>query len=278
MKNTPLSFRAAKGRQKLAMLTCYDYSMARLMADTGLDALLVGDSLGMVMLGYEDTVSVTLEEMIQHCAAVARGAGDCLVVCDMPFLSSQCGVEDTVRNAGKLVKEGRAQAVKLEGGAAFAPEIAALVRASIPVMGHIGLTPQSVNCLGGFKVQARDLEAASTLLSDAVALEKAGAFALVLECVPDAVAAMLTATVSIPVIGIGAGPHCDGQVLVWQDMLNVTGRKPKFVRAFADVGDVMRQAFADYKSAVASGAFPADAESYHMDPDIARQLASRAKA
>ena len=273
MKNTVASFRAAKGCRKLAMLTCYDYSMARLMAEAGVNALLVGDSLGMVVLGHADTVSVTLEEMIHHCAAVARGAGDCLVICDMPFLSSQCGVTDAVRNAGRLIKEGRAQAVKLEGGAEFAPEIAALARASIPIMGHIGLTPQSVNALGGFRVQGRDLEAARKLIADARAIEAAGAFALVLECVPDSLAAIITASVSIPVIGIGAGPDCDGQVLVWQDMLNVTARqKPKFVRVFADAGDLMRRAFHDYMSAVEDGSFPAAPESYHMDAEALREL------
>ena len=214
MKTTTTSFRHAKGQKKLTMLTAYDYTIATLMDRCGIDALLVGDSLGMVMLGYEDTLPVTLDDMIRHCAAVSRGAKSALVVCDMPFMSSQCGVEDTLRNAGRLIKEGGAQAVKLEGGTDFAPEIRALTRASIPVMGHLGLTPQSINALGGFKVQGKSLGAAQKLLDDARAVQEAGAFAMVLECVPAALAARITAELEIPTIGIGAGPGCDGQVLV----------------------------------------------------------------
>lgn len=271
-KNTVASFRAAKGRQKLSMLTCYDYTTARLMDECGINALLVGDSLGMVALGYADTVPVTMEDMIHHCSAVARGVKNALLLCDMPYLSSQCGVSETLHNAGLLVKKGGAQAVKMEGGAEFAPEIEALVRASIPVMAHIGLTPQSVNALGGFKVQAKSLEAAEKLLEDALAVEKAGAFAILLECVPQELAERITKNSAVPVIGIGAGACCDGQVLVWQDMLGLTtGKRPKFVREFADIGTAMRQAFGDYKRAVETGAFPSDKESYHMDPAIFRQ-------
>lgn len=268
MKTTTSGFRQAKGAKKLTMLTAYDYTVAHLMDQCGIDALLVGDSLGMVMLGYPDTLAVTVEDMIHHCAAVARGASSPLIVCDMPFMSSQRGVDDTLRNAGRLVKEGRAQAVKLEGGADFAPEIRALVRASIPVMGHLGLTPQSVNALGGYKVQGRSLAAAQKLLDDARAVQDAGAFALVLECVPAALAARVTKELEIPTIGIGAGPDCDGQVLVWQDMLGMFDRvAPKFVRRFGAVGDAMRAAFNGYAAAVRDGSFPAAEHCYTMEDE-----------
>lgn len=273
MKNTVTTFKAAKGQQKLTMLTCYDYSMARIMDAAGINALLVGDSLGMVILGYADTVGVTMEEMIHHSAAVARGITNALLICDMPFLSSQCGVRDTVRNAGRLIKKGRAHAVKMEGGAEFVPEIEALVRASIPVMAHIGLTPQSLNALGGYKVQGKDLETARKLIEDARAVEKAGAFAVLLECVPHALAAIITKSLRVPVIGIGAGPYCDGQVLVWQDMLGITaGAKPKFVRKFADIGALMSCAFSEYKKTVEEGNFPDENESYRMEAETVKQL------
>lgn len=272
MKNTVATFMAAKGAEKLAMITCYDYTMARIMDAAGMNALLVGDSLGMVMLGYEDTVSVTMEEMIHHCGAVARGAQNALVVCDMPFMSSQCGIEATVANAGRLLKEGRAQAVKMEGGAAFAPEIAALARASIPVMAHIGLTPQSVNALGGYKVQGREAAAAQKLLDDARAVEAAGAFAILMECVPAPLAEKITNTVSVPTIGIGAGPACDGQVLVWQDMLGFNPRPAKFVRQFGDAAAVVGAALRDYRQAVSSGTFPAPEHCYGMDAETIDKL------
>nr|WP_206214955.1 MULTISPECIES: 3-methyl-2-oxobutanoate hydroxymethyltransferase [unclassified Desulfovibrio] len=265
---TTTGFREAKGQKKLTMLTAYDYTIARLMERSGIDALLVGDSLGMVMLGYPDTLPVTVEDMVRHCAAVARGAAAPLVVCDMPFMSSQCGVEATLRNAGRLVKEGGAQAVKLEGGADFTPEIRALVRASIPVMGHLGLTPQSVNALGGYKVQGKSMGAAQKLLDDARAVQDAGAFALVLECVPAALAARVTSELEIPTIGIGAGPDCDGQVLVWQDMLGMFDRvAPKFVRRFGEVGEAMRTAFTAYAEAVREGSFPAAEHCYGLEDE-----------
>lgn len=272
-KNTVTSFLSAKGRQKLSLLTCYDYTTARLMDECGINGLLVGDSLGMVALGYPDTVPVTMEDMIHHCSAVARGVKNALLICDMPYLSSQCGVSETLHNAGLLVKKGGAQAVKMEGGATFAAEIEALVRASIPVMAHIGLTPQSVNALGGFKVQGKSLEAAEELLEDARAVEKAGAFAILLECVPKELGAIITKNSSVPVIGIGAGADCDGQILVWQDMLGLAaGKTPKFVREFAAIGTAMRKAFGDYILEVEKGAFPAEEESYHMDSRIFSQL------
>lgn len=268
MKTTVTTFRQAKGQRKLSMLTAYDYSTARLMDDCGVDALLVGDSLGMVMLGHEDTLSVTVDDMIHHTAAVARAATSALVICDMPYLSYQISVTETVRNAGRMVAEGRAQAVKLEGGADFTDEIRALVRASIPVMGHLGLTPQSVNALGGYKVQGKSPAAAQKLLDDARAVQEAGAFALVLECVPAGLATRVTAELDIPVIGIGAGAGCDGQVLVWQDMLGLCDRAtPKFVKQFGDVGVSMRKAVAAYVDEVRTGTFPSAEHCYAVDDE-----------
>jgi len=232
MKNTVVTFREAKLKnEKLTMLTAYDYSTSQAVDNSGINGILVGDSLGMVMLGYEDTLSVTMEDMIHHTKAVARGAKNSLVVADMPFMSYQTSVYDAVVNAGRLIKEGRAQAVKLEGGVEVAEHIDAIVKASIPVMGHIGLTPQSVNAFGGFKVQGKSEEAAKKLIEDALAVEKSGAFALVMEGVPSKLAAMVTEKLSIPTIGIGAGDKCDGQILVYQDMLGMfSDFTPKFVK------------------------------------------------
>lgn len=273
MKNTIVTFREAKGQEKLVMLTAYDYSTARVMDMAGVDALLVGDSLGMVMLGYPDTLSVTVDDMVRHCAAVARGAQKALVVCDMPFMSYHVSVEDTVRNAGRLMTEGRAQAVKLEGGAEFAAEVRALTRASIPVMGHLGLTPQSVNAFGGFKVQGKSMAAAQKLLDDARALQDAGAFALVLECVPAPLAERVTQALSIPVIGIGAGAGCDGQVLVWQDMTGMTlSHLPRFVKRFGEVGASLRSAVEAYAREVRAGAFPGEDHVYPLPDGMEKTL------
>ncbi len=273
MKNTIVTFREAKGQEKLVMLTAYDYSTARVMDMAGVDALLVGDSLGMVMLGYPDTLSVTVDDMVRHCAAVARGAQKALVVCDMPFMSYHVSVEDTVRNAGRLMTEGRAQAVKLEGGADFASEVRALTRASIPVMGHLGLTPQSVNAFGGFKVQGKSMAAAQKLLDDARALQEAGAFALVLECVPAPLAERVTQALSIPVIGIGAGAGCDGQVLVWQDMTGMTlSHLPRFVKRFGEVGASLRSAVEAYAREVRAGAFPGEDHVYPLPDGMEKTL------
>ena len=272
MKQTAVTFRAAKGDHRLAMITAYDYSIARLMDDAA-DAILVGDSLGMVMMGLEATLSVSMDDMIHHCAAVARAAQKALVVCDMPFMSYQVSPQQACENAGRLVREGRAQAVKLGGGAEFAPHVEAIVRASIPVMGHIGLTPQSLHSLGGYKVQGKSVEAAQKMLDDARALEKAGAFALVLECVPTPLATRITQEISIPTIGIGAGPGCDGQVLVWQDMLGITERlSPKFVKRFAPVGEAMRTAFAAYADEVRAGTFPGPEHGFSMDEELLERL------
>lgn len=274
MKNTSVTFREAKAKgEKLSMLTAYDYSTAKLVDEAGIDAILVGDSLGMVMLGYEDTLSVTMEDMIHHSAAVARGAKNALLIVDMPFMSYQTSVYDAVVNAGRLMKEGRAQAVKLEGGVEVCEHIKAIVKASIPVCGHIGLTPQSVNAFGGFKVQGKGEEAAQRILDEARAIEQAGAFAVVLECVPQALAKKVTESISIPTIGIGAGTGCDGQVLVYQDMLAMySDMAPKFVKQYAQIGSQMKEAFAAYKKDIAEGVFPAQEHTFKMDETIIHKL------
>ncbi len=274
MKNTVLTFKKAKEEgTKISMLTAYDYSTASLMDAAGVNAILVGDSLGNVMLGYEDTVSVTMEDMIHHGAAVARGAKNAMVVIDMPFMSYQTSVYDAVVNAGRLMKEGRANAVKLEGGVAVAPQIKAIVDAGIPVVGHIGLTPQSINAFGGHKVQGKTIEAAKKLLEDAKAVEAAGAFSVVIEGVPAALAKLVTEKLSIPTIGIGAGSDCDGQVLVYQDMLGMySDFTPKFVKKFANVGEVMKGAFAQYIEEINNGTFPTQEHCYSIDPMIIEKI------
>lgn len=274
MKNTISTFLAAKQKgEKLSMVTAYDYSAARLVSAAGVNSILVGDSLGNVILGYEDTLSVTMEDMIHHSAAVARGAGDCLVVTDMPFMSYQVSVEDALRNAGRLMKEGRANAVKLEGGKAVCPQINAITAAGIPVVAHLGLTPQSVNALGGYKVQGKTIEAAERLIEDAKAVSEAGAFCIVLECVPAPLAKLVTDLVGVPTIGIGAGNGCDGQVLVFHDMLGMfSDYTPKFVRQFAQVGETMKKAFAEYDSSVKDGSFPEEKHCYTIDDEIMEKL------
>ena len=273
-KITTADFAAMKeSGDKISMVTAYDYSTAKLIDNSGINSLLVGDSLGMVMLGYEDTLSVTMEDMIHHCSAVARGAKNALVICDMPFMSYQTSVYDAVKNAGRIMKEARAGAVKLEGGVEFAEHINAIVNASIPVCAHIGMTPQSVNAFGGFKVQGKTLEAAKKLVSDALAVEAAGAFAVVLECVPAALAEYISKALTIPTIGIGAGAGCDGQVLVYQDMLGMySDFTPKFVRKFADIGAEMTKAFSEYNKAVKSGEFPAKEHCFKIDSSVMDEL------
>ncbi|EMS72840.1 3-methyl-2-oxobutanoate hydroxymethyltransferase [Ruminiclostridium cellobioparum] len=274
MKNTVLSFREAKQEnKKLTMLTAYDYSTARLMDEAGINALLVGDSLGMVVLGYKDTLQVTMDDILHHTKAVARGAQNALVVSDMPFMSYQTSVYDAVCNAGRLVKEGHANAVKLEGGSVVCPQIRAIVEASIPVMAHIGLTPQSINALGGFKVQGKGVEDARRLIEEAKAVEEAGAFAVVLECIPARLAEIISKSISIPTIGIGAGNGCDGQVLVYQDMLGMfSDFTPKFVRHFSDIGTQMKKAFELYISEVEKGAFPAPEHCFDIADSIIEKL------
>lgn len=273
-KNTVATIQKQKEQgEKITMLTCYDYSMAKLMDEAGINTLLIGDSLGMVVLGYEDTLSVTMEDMIHHSAAVARGAKNALIICDMPFMSYQISIEDAVRNAGRLIKEGRANMVKLEGGASVCPQIEAIVKASIPVCAHIGLTPQSINAFGGFKVQGKSEEAARQLVEDALKVEAAGASMVVLEGIPASLAALISRKLRIPTIGIGAGADCDGQVLVYQDMLGMfSDLKPKFVKTFADTGSIMKQAFADYIREVQTGSFPAQEHTYTMDDSIIEKL------
>ena len=274
MKNTSVTFKESKKNgEKLTMLTAYDYTTAKLLDESGVDSILVGDSLGMVVLGYDDTLSVTMEDMIHHSAAVARGAKNALVITDMPFMSYQTSVYDAVVNAGRLVKEGKAQAVKLEGGIEFCEHIKAIVKASIPVCAHIGLTPQSINAFGGFKVQGKGKEEAQRLLDEARAVEEAGAFAVVLECVPAKLAKKISESISIPTIGIGAGAGCDGQVLVYQDMLAMySDFKPKFVKQYAQIGSVMKEAFRRYIDEVKSGAFPSEEHTFKIDDDIIEKL------
>lgn len=274
MKNTVITFKQAKEKgEKLTMLTAYDYSTAKLIDEAGINAILVGDSLGMVVLGYEDTLSVTMEDMIHHSAAVSRGIKDTLLITDMPFMSYQTSVYDAVVNAGRLVKEGHANMVKLEGGKEVCPQIEAIVKASIPVCAHLGLTPQSINALGGYKVQGKTESDAQKLIDDAKAVQEAGASMLVLECVPAELAAKITKTLHIPTIGIGAGNQCDGQVLVYQDMLGMfTDYVPKFVKQFAGVGETMKKAFKEYMEEIQSGAFPAEEHSYKIDDEVIERL------
>ncbi len=274
MKNTVLTFQQAKENgEKLTMLTAYDYSTAKLIDEAGVNSILVGDSLGNVILGYEDTISVTMEDMIHHGAAVARGAKNALVVIDMPFMSYQTSVYDALVNAGRLMKEGRGDAVKLEGGVEVCPQIKAIVDAGIPVCAHIGLTPQSINAFGGFKVQGKSEAAAKKLLEDAKAVEEAGAFAVVIEGVPAKIAALITEQLHIPTIGIGAGKDCDGQVLVYQDMLGMfSDFTPKFVKRYANIGEVMKEAFQNYIKEVRDGVFPAEENTYKVDDSVIEKL------
>ena len=273
-KNSAVTFKnAKKNGEHLTMLTAYDYSTAKLMDETGINGILVGDSLGNVILGYEDTISVTMEDMIHHGAAVARGTKNALVVIDMPFMSYQTSVYDALVNAGRLMKEGRAGAVKLEGGKNICPQIEAITKAGIPVMGHRGLTPQAINAFGGFKVQGKTQEAAEQLLEDALAVEKAGAFALVLECVPRKLADIITEKLTIPTIGIGAGNGCDGQILVYQDLLGMfSDFTPKFVKKYANVGEIMKDAFSAYIEDVKQGAFPEKKHEYDIADEVIEKL------
>ena len=255
--------------ERFSMLTAYDYATARTLDAAGIPVLLVGDSLGMVMLGYETTLPVTLDDVIHHCQAVVRGAEHALIVADLPFLTYQVSPEEALRNAGRLIQEGGAQTVKLEGGRELAPTVERIVSAGIPVMGHLGLTPQSVNQLGGFRVQAKTTEAIRDLVRDARELEAAGAYALVLECVPAAAARIVTGSLSIPTIGIGAGPDCDAQVQIITDLLHlIPGRIPKHARAYLEVGDLIRQAVEHYDAEVRAGSFPAEKESFALPKGV----------
>ena len=259
--------------KKITMLTAYDYSTAKLEDEAGIDTILVGDSLGNVMLGYENTIPVTVDNMITYGASVVRGAKNAFVVIDMPFMSYQTSVYDAVCNAGRIMKETGCDAVKLEGGVKFAPVIEAITNASIPVIAHIGLTPQSINAFGGHKVQGKTEAAAKQIIEDAKAVEAAGASAIVIEGVPAAIGKLATEAVKIPTIGIGAGPDCDGQVLVYQDVLGMfTDFTPKFVKRYADIGSIMKEAFADYIKEVKEQSFPEEKHCYTMKEDVIEKL------
>jgi 3-methyl-2-oxobutanoate hydroxymethyltransferase len=273
-KVTAPSLRASKERnERLVCLTAYDYPSARIVDEAGTDIILVGDSVGNVVLGYGNTVPVSLEEILRHTRAVRRGVYRALLVSDMPYGSYHTGADDAVRNALRLIKEGGAEAVKLEGGRTRAPLVKRLVDEEIPVMGHIGLTPQSVNKLGGFRVQGKTAETARAILDDARALEDAGAFAIVLEVVPREIAKLVTESVNVPTIGIGAGPHCDIQVLVLHDLLGLSfGKLPRFVRQYANLHQTMTDAISRFAEDVRTGAYPSDAESYGLPAEAAAEL------
>ena len=268
-KVTTTSLRDRKfHHEPITCLTAYDYATARLVDEAGIDIVLVGDSLAQTMLGYDNTLSVTVDEMLHHTRAVRRGVKNAFLIADMPYGSYHVSVEDTVRNAARFVKEGGAEAVKVEGGEKRADLIRRIIDAEIPVAGHIGLTPQSVNVMGGFKVQGKTLDAIEQLMRDAVALDRAGVACLFLEGIPREVAAMITEEVSTPTIGIGAGPDCDGQVLVFHDILNLTfGPPAKFVRRYGDAAALISNAVAAFRADVTSHQYPSDAESYHLPKD-----------
>ncbi len=263
IKWTVPRIRALKGKGKIVSLTAYDFSTARLVDEAGIHLVLVGDSLAMTMLGYENTLPVTMDEMLLLTAAVARGVKNGLVVADMPFLSCQVSIEQALMNAGRFIKEAGADAVKIEGGSSRAPTVRALVENGIPVLGHIGLLPQNINAMGGFKIQGKSEDDARRILDDAKAIEEAGAFAVVLEGLPAALAGEISRAIAVPTIGIGAGPGCDGQILVVHDILSLYGEfKPKFVKRYANLGPEIRKALAQYKKEVEDGSFPGPEQSY----------------
>lgn len=279
-KVTVNDFREAKRTgTKITMLTAYDYPTAKIIDEAGIDSILVGDSLGMVVLGYEDTTRVTMEDMIHHIKAVARGTKRALLIGDMPFLSFHLGKYESVRNAGRLVSEGGCMAVKLEGGREVVEDAKAILNAGIPVMGHLGYTPQSVNVFGGHKAQGKTLEVAQKILEDALLLQEAGVFSLVLECVPYKLAAYITGKLDIPVISIGSGAGCDGQVLVTPDLLGLfRDFTPKHVKKYMDMGAAYDEAVRKYKEEVRGGLFPTPQNSFTMDDDIIEKLDARFKA
>ncbi|NLN87401.1 MAG: 3-methyl-2-oxobutanoate hydroxymethyltransferase [Syntrophomonadaceae bacterium] len=270
----PANIREKKAKgEKITMLTAYDYGLATLVDQAGIDMILVGDSVGNVQLGYENTLAVTMDDMVHHTRAVVRGSKNAMVVSDLPFLSYHVSIEEAVRNAGRLIQEGGAQAVKLEGGEERLPVVKAILNAEIPIVAHIGLTPQSVNQFGGFKVQGKDLETARKLIKDAKLLEEAGVFSIVLEGVPAALAAKITAASNVPTIGIGAGKDCDGQVLVINDMLGISqGHIPKFVKRFTNLGPMIMEALQGYKKEVEEGTFPGPEHIYTIKDDVLERL------
>lgn len=273
-KVTVTSFLEMKAKkEKITMLTAYDYSMAKCLDGAGVDSLLVGDSLGMTMLGYENTLAVTLDDMIHHCKAVTRGTKRALVVCDMPFMTYHVSPEKTVENAGRVIKETGAQAVKIEGGKEVAPHIEALIKAQIPVMGHLGLTPQSVNMMGGFKVQGKSEANAKKLIEDAQLLQALGCFAIVLECIPEKLATLISNQLDIPTIGIGAGNGCDGQVLVVQDMLGLYNDiVPKFVKQYANLNEAVTEAVQNYCEEVKNSVFPEQKHTFKIEDGLIEKL------
>jgi 3-methyl-2-oxobutanoate hydroxymethyltransferase len=255
------------------MMTAYDYPSARLVDEAGIDTILVGDSLGMVVLGYDSTVPVTMDEMIHHCKAVCRAAKSSFIIGDMPFLSYQVSVDKAIKNAGRFIKEARCDAVKLEGGSEMAPVVRAVVRAGIPVCGHIGLTPQTATMLSGFRVQGKDAESASKLVVASKDLEEAGAFMLVMECIPDLLGARITRELKIPTIGIGAGKDCDGQVLVYHDLVGLFERfTPKFAKQYVKLSPLIREALTQFKKEVEEGIFPGPEHTFSMKPEEAKKL------
>jgi 3-methyl-2-oxobutanoate hydroxymethyltransferase len=266
-KVTPVDVQAMKKQGKrITMLTAYDYPMALLEDRAGIDIILVGDSLAMTVLGHENTLPVTMDEMLHHTKAVARGAKHCLILGDMPFMSYNTSEREAIHNAGRFMKEAGADAVKLEGGVSVKETVRAIVRGGIPVMGHIGLTPQTISMLGGFKVQGKDAQAAQKIIDDALALQDAGAFSVLLEAVPAPIAKMVTERLTVPTIGIGAGVHCDGQVLVVHDMLGLFDRfTPKFAKKYVNLSEVILKALDAYKEEVIKGEFPTDQHSFHID-------------
>lgn len=274
MKNNITMFgRAKHNHQKITMVTAYDYTSAKLVDQAGIDAILVGDSLGNVILGHENVLPVTVADMIHHGQAVVKGAATAFVVVDMPFMSYQVSIEEAVRNAGAIIKATNANAVKLEGGREMADRIAAIVAAGIPVMAHLGLTPQSFNVLGGYKVQGKQIDQAAKLLEDAKAVEAAGAFAVVLECIPAQLSQLITTQIAIATIGIGSGPACDGQVLVFHDLLGLNPDfKPKFVKTYLEGANLIHEAVATFASEVSSGAFPTPEHQFKINHEVLRAL------
>jgi len=259
--------------EKISMMTAYDYPTANLVDQAGIDTILVGDSLGMVMLGYDSTVPVTMDEMIHHCKAVSRGAKSSFIIGDMPFMSYQTNVEKAVENAGRFMKEAACDSVKLEGGSEMAPVVKAIVTAGVPVCGHIGLTPQTATMLSGFKVQAKDAESARQLLESAKYLEEAGAFMIVMECIPNLVAEKITKELKIPTIGIGAGKHCDGQVLVYHDLVGLFERfTPRFVKQYINLAPRIKEALIQFKTEVEEGVFPGSEHTFSMKEEEAKKI------
>ncbi|PKM95157.1 MAG: 3-methyl-2-oxobutanoate hydroxymethyltransferase [Firmicutes bacterium HGW-Firmicutes-1] len=271
---TVTSFLDAKGKkEKITMLTAYDYSMAKILDEAGIESILVGDSLGMVVQGYNSTLEVTVDDMIYHCRAVARGVKNAMIIGDMPFLSYHISVEESIRNAGRIIQQGKAHAVKLEGGVQVVDKVKAIIAAQIPVMGHIGLTPQSVHVFGGYKVQGRHAEQAQKLIEDAKALEAAGVFAIVLEAIPENLAKIITESINVPTIGIGAGKYCDGQVLVTNDLLGLySDLSPKFVKQYANLSDIIKDAVKQYATEVKAVEFPEAKHAFSIDEAVLSKL------